>query len=54
MLGERIVQDRGRDVNLRRASKGLLPVFDIFVADRARYNWFTKNFPPIVDVIVHE
>jgi 3D (Asp-Asp-Asp) domain-containing protein len=53
-LGERIVQDRGSAVNSRKASKGSLPVFDVFVGSKARYNWFVTHFPPVLEVTVRE
>lgn len=49
-FGSLEVQDRGRDVERRRASRGQLPVIDIYVASRKKYNWLQEHLPPILNV----
>jgi hypothetical protein len=49
--GKFVVEDRGRDVQSAKAGHGL-PVFDIYVATRQRYNWCRKFLPPIMEVVI--
>jgi len=44
------VQDRGRAVQSRKASRGKLPVIDIYVASRQKYNWIINHIKPILEV----
>ena len=43
-------EDIGRDVERRRASHGLLPVIDVYVATKKKYNWLLKNIEPVLTV----
>jgi uncharacterized protein YceK len=45
------VQDRGRDVNHRKASHGAYPVIDVFVASRKKYRWLIHHMEPMLDVL---
>ena len=44
-----IVQDRGSAVEKRKASKGTLPVIDIYTPSRKMMKWLAKIMPPILD-----
>lgn len=46
-----VVQDRGRDVERKRASRGKYPVIDIFVATKKKYHWLINHIEPVLDVL---
>lgn len=53
VVGENfIVEDRGRDVERAKASRGALPVIDVYVATRAKYRYCRAHVPPVLEVLI--
>jgi hypothetical protein len=50
--GNFVVEDRGRDVERMKASKGTLPVVDVFVASRAKYRRCVRSCESVMDVLL--
>ena len=46
------VQDRGSAINSRKASKGKLPVIDVFVSSKSKYREVIKKVPPVMTVYI--
>jgi 3D (Asp-Asp-Asp) domain-containing protein len=49
--GNFVVEDRGRDVERAKAGHGL-PVIDVYVSSRRRYNWCRKFLPPVMELVL--
>ncbi len=45
------VQDRGSAVEARKASRGQLPVIDVYVASMRKFRWCKAHLPEVMDII---
>jgi hypothetical protein len=50
--GQFVVEDRGRDVERKKASHGILPVVDVFVSSRAKYLYCRNYCAPVMEVLL--
>jgi hypothetical protein len=51
--GNFIKQDRGTDVEKRKASYGTCPVVDFYVATKRKYRWLVAHIPPYIPVTMY-